>query len=455
VAPASSPQVVEQVERLTHDEVVATLDAQLLPRQVATVLRRSAFYREKLGAVGLTPDEPLGLEELGRLPFTTKEEVLADQVAHPPFGRLALGDDLALSRVHVTSGTTGRQLLVVLTARDVQETAAAGARAFRCAGVVPGDSVVHCLSYCLWAGGVTDHLSLEAAGATVIPFGVGNTKKLIETIRLVRPTAISCTPSYMSRLQVVLREEFGLSPRDLGLQKALFGGEGGLQDPAVRGAIESTWGLRAMDANYGMADVLSIFGAECAERRGGLHFHGQGLLHVELIAPDTGAGRPCVAGAEGELVLTNLSRQAQPLIRYRTGDVVRVVATGGCECGRRSLRFAVAGRSDQMVVVRGVNVFPGAIASLLAEQRADFSGEFELVVEGPPPVERPLLRVELARPAGPAEQPALAARVVALCRERIGFTPRIELLAPGAFPRTEGKTRRVRRIAAAGTGSQA
>ena len=436
---------LDDVELLGPQEVWAQVDAPRLARQLSYTVERSGFYREKYTREGLSPAQAADPAGFLRLPFTEKAEILAEQEAHPPFGRLATGDDpTPLRRVHSTSGSSGRPFVVVLTEADIQATLEAGRRAFRCAGLGPGDTVVHCLNYCLWAGGVTDHLSLEATGATVIPFGVGHTKLLIETIRALRPNAISCTPSYMSRLEVVLREEFGLGPRDLGLKKALFGGESGLQNPAVRRQIEETWGLRAVDANYGMADVLSIFGSEC-EARQGLHFHGQGLLHLGLIDPASGAPAPLQAGQVGEMVLTNLRRQAQPLIRFRTRDVIRIVGTDACSCGRRSMRFLVVGRSDEMIVVRGVNVFPSAVGSLLADHREWFSGEFEFVLDAPPPIERPLLRVELSGACAAEQIPQAERALLALCRGGLSFTPRLEFLPFGQFPRTEGKTKRVRR----------
>jgi len=284
-------------------------------------------------------------------------------------------------------------------------------------------------------------MSLEATGATVIPFGVGNSRLLVKTILDLRPTAISCTPSYVSRLEVLLKGEFDMEPRQLGLRKAFFGGERGVQQPAFRKNIEEKWNMEAIDANYGMSDVLSIFGSECPARTG-LHFHGQGLLFLELIDPLTSESRPITDGQIGEMVLTNLRREAQPLIRFRTKDIVRIERTGRCDCGRGSLRFSLIGRADDMITVRGVNVFPGVVANILASRREWFSGEFEFVISEAHLVETPLLRIELAGEAGPT-QGAMEEYLLRRCRE-LSFTPRCEFLRFGDFARTEGKTRRVR-----------
>lgn len=438
-------QHIENIELLTLSECYDQIERQRLERQMRYILANSAFYQEKYRSAGLNLEDTLNINNLTKLPFTEKNEILAEQEKYPPFGRLAIQEDKRrLRRIHITSGSTGRPVYIMLTENDLKDTIEAGARAFRCAGLTPEDTVVHCLNYCLWAGGVTDHLSLEAAGATVIPYGVGNTKNLIKTILELRPTAISCTPSYLSRLEFLLKQEFGLDPLALGLKKALFAGEGGIQNPEVRRQIEDKWGFKAIDANYGMADVLSIFGSECDARQG-LHFHGQGIIHIELVDPATKAKLPIKDGQFGEMVLTNLKREAQPLVRYKSGDVIKIVSTGQCNCGRKSLRFLLVGRTDDMITVRGINVYPTAVANILAERSDWFSGEFEFVLDFPPPFERPILRVELAGPFEFQDSAAIETYLVGKCREQLNFTPRVKFLAFGEFPRTDGKTKRVRK----------
>jgi phenylacetate-CoA ligase len=280
----------------------------------------------------------------------------------------------------------------------------------------------------------------------VVPFGVGNTNNLIKTIIAIRPTAISCTPSYLSRLEFILQTEFKLVPQDLGLKKAFLGAEPGMQNPAYREKIEKTWNLKAIDANYGMADILSIFGAEC-EARQGLHFHGQGILYLELIDPETGNNLPLQSGQMGEMVLTNLRREAQPMVRFRTHDYIQIISNKGCSCGRKSLRFLVLGRTDDMIVVRGINVFPTAVGNLLSLEPHLFSGEFEFVLETPPPIERPLLLVELARGVeSEVDTETLEAHLLEKLAQRFNFTPRLQFITFGEFLRTEGKSRRVRRL---------
>ncbi|MEW6221008.1 MAG: phenylacetate--CoA ligase family protein [Thermodesulfobacteriota bacterium] len=413
-----------------------------LASQLAFVLEASPFYQAKLGSTpGTIPRKADELQRLlAGLPFTTKAEVLADQEGSPPFGRNRCAEPAAILRVHKTSGTTGRPVLLAYTAEDIRLTVQAGARCFRAAGRGPGNMVAHCLNYCMWAGGYTDHQSLEATGAAVIPFGVGNSRNLLETILLLRADAIHCTPSYMIKLEEIVRDELGMEPAALGLKLGLFGAEAGLEDPNFRQQLEATWGMRAMNANYGMSDVLSMFGAECAERRG-LHFFGQGIVHVEIIDPESGCGRAIEAGAAGELVLTNLRKRAQPMIRYRTGDVIEVLGTETCGCGRGGFRFRVRGRADDMIVVKGLNVFPSAVAGVVNEHLGELTGAYEIVISRHNPVQRFLVRAE-ARAEAAAD---CHARLLAALTRRLTIRPELELLPAGSLPRTEGKSKRIRR----------
>lgn len=421
-------------------------DENLLIAQLEYVLRTSPFYQQKYQQDGVDLNSAQSAQDFASLPYTTKQEILEEQSSYPPFGRISKEVVSAdLRRIHSTSGSTGRPAYIALTQKDLDATMLASSRAFTCAGLTPEDTVIHCLNYCMWSGGLTDHLGLEATGATVIPYGVGNSKKLIETILEIKPTAISCTPSYLARLEFLLREEFNMIPVDLGLKKAFLGGEGGLQDPLVRQKIEQSWGLRAIDANYGMSDVLSIFGSEC-EHRQGLHFHGRGILHFEMIDPENGDLIPVADGRVGEMVLTHLTREAQPLLRYRTGDLVKIISTFACTCGRDSFRFLVVGRADDMITVRGINVYPGAVQKVITSRSDFFSGEFQIVLNTPPPHDKLELRVEVSAQVLATQFEEIGASLKQAFQQELSFSPEIILIPYGEFPRTEGKTRRVMKV---------
>lgn len=441
---ASKSIIFDDLEKIPHNKLASNIDNVLLKKQLKYVISNSLFYSEKFQRIHISKENATDLKNFYNLPFTEKNELLVEQKKFPPFGRLAKSSSIKVRRIHKTSGTSGKPLFIALTKKDICANVQSGKRAFLCAGLTSNDRVIHCLNYCMWAGGLTDHLSLEATGAAVIPFGVGNTKQLIETIIDLKPNSISCTPSYMSRLEVVLKEDFNLEPQDLQLEKGFFGGEGGLQNSLVRKKIEDTWDIKAIDANYGMADVLSIFGSECPYRTG-LHFHGQGIIHLEIIDPKTEESLPIEKGMTGEMVLTNLIREAQPLIRYRTRDIITILGTDTCNCGRSSLRFKVEDRIDDMIIVRGVNVYACAVANLLSEYPDIFSGEFEFVLTSPPPYERPLLNIEVSKKCELIDD-NVKNLVVKKCHEKLNFTPDVIVIPWGKFPRTENKSKHIRKV---------
>ena len=417
------------------------LENERLQAQLDYVWANSPFYQAKFAAADVSRHALRDLADLPMLPFTEKDELRQDQQAHPPFGSYLATTPERLIRVHKTSGTTGRALYIALTDRDRRMMNEGAARALWAAGLRPDDTVVHCLNYRLWAGGYSDHENLETTGATVVPYGVGQTASLIQTIRELQINAISATPSYMLPLAEAALAE-GIRPAELGLRKGFFGAEPGMSEPGVRARMEETWGMVAMDANFGMADVLSIMGAEC-EQRQGLHFQARGIVSVELIEPETGAPLSVRDGAEGELVYTHLQKEAQPLVRYRARDVVRILGTGPCPCGRSTFRFRMLGRSDDMLHVRGVNVFPTGVGNVLAHLGDRFSGEFQIVVDHPPPHQYLRIRVELISGLQPEQAADLTLQAAHLLRERLSFRADVELVPYGTLPRTEQKARRV------------
>lgn len=405
-------------------------------KQRAHVAAHSAFYQQLWD--GAKP--PADLRDLSALPLSDKAGLRLSQAAHPPFGDYLATPRATANRLHRTSGTTGQAMNLALSARDSAITAAVGGRCHRAAGLTAEHTVVHCLNYQMWMGGVTDHMTLEAAGALVVPFGVGSTELLIRTIEEVGINAISCTPSYPAVLERVL-DRLGMKPRDLGLKLGLFGGEPGLDDPALRDRIRETWGMEPRNANYGVSDVFSNFAAQC-EHDSRLHFMASDVLWPELIDPDSAAPLPLRAGVEGELVLTHLARDCQPLVRFRTGDIIAVDETDPCACGRHGFRFRVVGRSDDMVVVRGLNLFPSMVAAVLSGIDA-LSGDYRIVLDTPPPYDALPLTAELAR--GVEATGALRGTVEQAVKRTLGASARVTLVPHGTFPVTEGKTKRVLR----------
>ena len=415
---------------------------QLWEQQRLYVSENSPFYR----ALWQGGDIPLQLEDLAQLPLTSKVQLRESQAAEPPFGNYLAASHDSVNRLHRTSGTTGQAMNLALSAGDCALTVSVGGRAQRLAGLGPSHSVVHCLNYQMWMGGVTDHMTLEETGAMVVPFGVGSTDLLIETIRQVGVNAISCTPSYPAVLEKTMNEHFPqLDPRDLGLKLGLFGGEAGLDDPAFRQRIRDTWGMEPRNANYGVSDVLSNFAAQC-EFDTRLHFLAADVLYPELIDPDSGEPVVLATGAEGELVLTHLQRDCQPLVRFRSGDIIAVDSTEPCECGCEGFRFRVVGRSDDMVVVRGLNLFPSMVAAVI-NGFPELSGNYRIPLDTGPPYDYLPLAVELSanETADTSADGGLAELVERAIKKNLGAAARVSLQPAGSFELTEGKTRRVLR----------
>lgn len=404
------------------------LEEERLAEQVSRCYERSPFYRRKLEEARVRPQQVERLEDLARLPFTTKEELRASQAESPPYGDFVCADGIEVVRVHLSSGTTGKPLVIAYTDRDVATSAEVGARAFWAVGVRPDDTVLHCLSYGFYTGGLSDHAALEATGAAMIPVGLGQSARLLELWRDLRPTALFSTITYPLHLAETAVER-GLDPSALGLAKLVVTGEPGGQIAATRRRLEELWGAHVGDT-YGLSEVWGTLAGEC-EERDGLHFSGQGATLVELIESESGEQVPVEEGARGELVFTHLYREAAPLIRFRSRDVAEVIGVE-CPCGRTGFRFRVIGRSDDMFRVRGVNVFPSAVEELMREQGVD---RFAIVLETFP-VEPPV-RILVEGVNGRERELAQAVRA------RLAFTCEI---AAATLPRFEAKSKRLYRV---------
>jgi phenylacetate-CoA ligase len=402
-----------------------------LQDQLAYLESSSAFYAERLRGVR---EEVRSPSDLPRLPFTTKEELREGQRREPPLGPHLCAPPERLARMHVTSGTTGEPVAVGFTRADHEANSAVGGEAFRIAGVRPDDVIAHCLNYALYAGGIADHMALEASGATVVPVGTGQSRRLLELIPRLGITAIFGTLSFPAYLAARAREA-GLEPRALGLRHIVTAGEPGAGLAALRGEIEAAWGATVADT-FGMSDVWSTMGGACGEGEG-LHLTVEDHAVLELVDPDSGAPVELEDGAGGELVWTHLRREASPLLRYRSGDVGRVW-TSPCACGRATPRIRIDGRRDDMLRVQAVNVYPQAIGAILAGDSR--LGRHCVVAEGDPVV--PPLEVYVEAPAE-VDLAGVTGELHAALRARFELTR----LEPGSLPRAEHKTRIVHRTA--------
>jgi phenylacetate-CoA ligase len=428
----------EEIETMPAD-ARRRLETERLRAQIAYNYGTSPFYAAKLDSAGLKPADIGGTEDLARIPFMEKREIAASQEDGTLLGINQCAPLEEIVRIQATGGTTGQPLRIGWTRRDIADYCEMGARALWAMSCRPRDIVFTTMNFSLYAGGLSDHLTFETLGATTIPYGVGQSERLIRMMAAIKDdVCIWATPSYAVRLAEVARE-LGIAPKDVGIAKGFFSGEAGMQVPGYREAIEETWGMRAWDM-YGTGE-LALHSGECAYRNG-VHYGGTGFAVMELIDPDTGGVRPFEDGQQGEVVYTSIRRQACPLQRVRSHDLMQVF-TEPCGCGRTTFRFKVLGRSDDMIIVKGVNVFPLGIQASLMTLRPWLTGEFQVELPRPPPIDYAVpIKVEVARDVPPAAHAGLVREVAAALQRMQNFTGAVELVPQGSIA-SDKKLRRV------------
>jgi len=428
----------DEIETMTPD-ARRRLEDERLGEQIAYDYATSPYYGSKLDEAGVRPGDVRGVDDLAAIPFMEKTEVAASQADGTLLGVNQCAPLDRIVRIQATGGTTGQPIRIGLTRRDIEDYGEMGARALWAMGCRPGEVVFECMNYNLYSGGLSDHLTFETLGAATIPFGVGHSERLLTMMSgLADPFGIWATPSYAVRLAEVARG-LGLDPRAVGLRKGYFSGEAGLQVPGYREKVEELWGMVARD-QYGTGE-LGLHSGEC-EALDGVHYGGLGFAVAELIDPDTGDVLPFTEGQRGEVVYTSIRREASPLLRMRSHDVMQVF-TEPCRCGRTSWRFRVLGRSDDMFIVKGVNVFPLAIQTSLMTLAPQLTGEFQVDLDRPPPIDYPVpLTVEVDPDVPESRREALTRGVVERLQRDVNFTADVRLVGPGTIA-AEGKTRRV------------
>ncbi len=423
------------------------LEAPLIAEQIAYVYANSAYYRQRFDAAGIRPEQVTDHASLALLPFTEKSELAAYQRQGQLFGPHQCAPTGDIIRMVGTGGSSGTPTRLGWTAKDVQAYDEMGARALWTVGCRPDDLIINCFNYRLYSGGIMDHSAFEALGATILPYGVGQSKQLLELLShfpkqdIKGEYTLYSTPSYAVRL-ADLAEDMGIDLHSLPIRKGIFSGEPGLQVPGYRQRIEEAWNMRTCDF-YGAAEV-GVQSGEC-EYHQGFHFSSGGLVVAELIDPDSTEVIPMTDGAKGELVFTSIQRQACPMIRQRTHDTVQVF-TDPCACGRHSFRFNVLGRSDDMFIVKGVNVFPLSVQEALLSLRPRVTGEFVIQLEHVPPTDiPPTVCVEISNDVPITEHQSLIQDIVAVISKHANFTPRVILVSPGSIA-SEHKTKRLYRV---------
>ncbi|MGZ4402379.1 MAG: phenylacetate--CoA ligase family protein [Gaiellaceae bacterium] len=409
--------------------------------QLAYLFERSAFYRRKLAAAGFSSaDAAGGLAEIAQLPLTDKQELRASCTPESPIGAHLCADPSEIARIYSTSGTTGVPSYVPLTAADLGNWVAGSARSYAASGIATGERIVSTYNSGPFVAGAA-LAAFDRLGACHIPLGTGNSERLLLAIEYLRPQAAVLTPSYAAHL-IEWAAERHVDLRRSSVRRLLVAGEPGGGEPAFRARLEAGWGAKVTEA-MGIGDIgVSLWG-EC-EQQHGMHLGARGFVHVELIDPETGALLELDHGARGELVLTHLRHRAAPLLRFRTRDHVEV-QTGSCGCGRTSPRVRCIGRTDDMLIVRGVNVFPSAVREVVSSFAPEVSGQILVKpasagVKQEPPLP---VSVELARDR--SGHPGLAESIRERLRNVLVVQTHIELVPWGTLQRSDYKSKLIER----------
>jgi len=415
-------------------EALEAIQLRRLQATLARVYAAVPFYRKQFDQAGLKPGDIQSLKDLRKIPFTTKQDLRENY----PFGMFAVPMDNVV-RIHASSGTTGQPTVVGYTARDVTTWATLMARSLSAGGATRGDIIHNAYGYGLFTGGLGVHYGAEKLGASVIPVSGGNTKRQIVIMKDFGPTILTATPSYALHLAEVA-EEMGVSFRDLRFKYGIFGAEPWSEK--MRAEIERKLGLVAVDI-YGLSEVIGPGVAiECHEAKKGLHIFEDHFI-PEIIDPATGEVLPY--GERGELVFTSVTKEAFPVIRYRTRDITTLHAEP-CICGRTLVRMEkVSGRTDDMLIIRGVNVFPSQIESVLMEMKG-LSPHYQLVVDREGNLDTLTVRVEVDEGVFSDEVKQLQdleRRISKNIKEYLGVSAKVKLVEPKAIARSEGKAVRV------------
>ncbi|UGS36020.1 phenylacetate--CoA ligase family protein [Capillimicrobium parvum] len=429
----------EHLETMSAGEV-DDLQSRLLQRHLPALVARSPFYARKLAEAGCDARSIRRPRDLRNLPFTDKAELRESQLAAPPLGEYAGVPMRDVVRVHASSGTTGRPSYVGVTAADADAWADIAARVYWCEGMRPDDVVLHAFGLGFFVGGLPLAEAVQRIGATFIPLGTGATDRLLSSAADLGGTILSCTPSYARYLAEHMRDELGRDPRTLGVRRVLVGAEPGGAIPAVRDRIADDFGAEVRES-VGNADVFPMYAATC-DALDGNHLLAPERLIAEIVDPESGDVLEWEDGAEGELVATHLDRECVSLVRFRTRDRV-VVRTTPCPCGRTAPRITCVGRTDDLLIVNGVNVWPSAISDVVSSVPRT-TGAIEIVVPGPLPKVDPPVCVRVEHAAEPGDLETLCATLEGRIRDKLVVRAKVELLPPGTLPRSQAKTRLVR-----------
>lgn len=426
----------EQYETCSVDEF-RKIQTDALLKQLKYVWEKSKFYHEKFKDAGVELGDIKTLEDLHKLPFTEKSELRESLVSCRPLGKHAATGMDSVIRVYSTSGTSGTPTYIGLTAHDREVWRETAMRAMWTCGMRPHHIVPLPIGTFFIAASYGE--AIESLGATLVPVGVGATDRLIGAIHNLGANFILSTASFPLYL-IDYCERKGLDPRDFGVKGFMVGGEPGGGIPKIRQKMEDSFGAEVRET-MGNGDMLGLMWAEC-EHKNGMHFIGQGACHVEIIDPASGTVLNIREGVQGELVYTSIDRECQPLMRFRTRDHVVVTQTE-CSCGRTGFCIRCIGRTDDMLIVSGVNVYPSAVKDVVSTFAPRVTGEMIIQLDEPPPGAKPPLKIKVEQGDEPGDVQLLAKQIEHALREKLIFSAKVTLVPAGSLPKFEYKAKLV------------
>jgi phenylacetate-CoA ligase len=414
-----------------------------LKRQLSYVLECSPFYRRKFDEAGFDAARVGDASDLLHAPFTRKEELRESQIESPPLGEHAAADMREVVRVHSSSGVTGRPSYVGITRHDRDVWTEVVSRVYYCEGLRSSDVLIHGFGLGFFVGGLPLKDAIENIGAAFVPIGAGASHRLITSIQNLEGTVLTCTPSYAQYLTEYVRGWFGMEPEQLGLRRVMLGAEPGGGIPAIRQKISDDFGALVTEG-FGNADLIAVYAGSC-DAADGMHFLAPDYMHVEIIDPITEEVLEWEEGVEGELVATHIDRECCPLVRFRTRDRIKV-RMSPCGCGRTGPRWTCVGRTDDMLIVRGVNVWPSAIADVVGCLRPRTTGAVQILLGAPGPKVDPPLKLQVVYGPEATALDALKRELEGLLRERLVVDCDVDLMPPGTLPRFEMKAQPIRKL---------
>ena len=437
----------EKIETMSRDEMRA-LQLTRLKAQVSYNYNHSPFYKMKFEEVGAEPGDITSFENFARIPLMTKDEHRrAQEESIEKYGDthslLACAPKEKIVRINSTSGTTGIPTLYTLTRHDVDIVNEMHARKYWRAGIRPGDVMIQALSLSMFTGGLPLSQGIQHMGACVVPVGVeGGTKRVLDFIKLTSPVAIIATPSFGQYLIEKTPELTGKAAKDLGLRWFFCAGEPGGGNPEVRKMLAQGFGAKVFDHTGGGHAFHGISCDEPPEQFSGMHFVSEDHCLLELVDPKTKKSIEIQDGAIGEMVFTFLDWQGGPFMRYALGDMLKI-STEPCQCGMPGIRFQIIGRADDMLIIKGVNVYPEAIKTAILKFSPKVTGIFRILLEKPGPVVKSPLRIKLEYSHGLEKNDlgALEEKMIARFKEELRIAPRFKWVPPETIPREMKKAR--------------